>query len=37
MGEHQSVGERQNHQSGNAASRQESDLKDRISGERKVT
>ncbi len=37
MGEHQSVDERQNHQSGDAASRQESDLKDRISGERKVT
>ena len=37
MGERQSVDDRQDHQSGDAASRQESDLKDPIVGERKIT
>ncbi len=37
MGEHQSVDERQDHQGGDTARRQECDLKDRTAGERKVT
>jgi hypothetical protein len=37
MGERQSVDDRQDHQSGYAASRQESGLKDPIVGERKIT
>jgi hypothetical protein len=37
MGEHESVEDRQNHQTGEAAGRQESDLNHTVVGERKIT